>query len=158
MDHRRVILAIVAACPAALLIADATLAQTGDTRPIQVTAAVKASCRFEATPNINFGELDPATAADKTQTVQVSFKCTKGVNYTFSVGDGMNFQGAKARMKSSSGVAYIPYEITPKQQSGNGAGFETATSLTVQGSVKGVDYRNAPVGSYADTVVLSIQP
>src|SRR3954470_5001789 len=89
-------------------------AQTGDTRTIQVTANVRGSCRFESTPNINFGDLDPASAIDKEQAVDVSFKCTKGVSYQLTVGDGLNFAGGTNRMSSAAGTDFIPYEITPK--------------------------------------------
>src|SRR5262245_36618311 len=147
----------VLAIAALASVSDLTLAQTGDTRNIQLTANVRGSCRFEAAPNINFGDLDPATAADKDQTVDVSFKCTKGVAYTFTVGDGLNFSGTN-RMKSATGTDYISYEITPKTQPGTGKGFGVSDTIQIKGSVKGVNYQNVTAGSYADTVTLSIQP
>ena len=130
----------------------------GDTRQIQVTALVKGSCRFDSAPNIDFGDLDAGAATDKTQSIDVSFKCTKGVNYTLTVGNGLHYQGGKCRMKSTKSEDYIPYDITPKSASGMGEGFQTSSSIKLAGSVKGADYQNVPVGSYADTVTLSVQP
>src|SRR4051812_16278397 len=96
-------------------------AQTGDTRNIQVTASVKGSCRFDATPNINFGDLDPSAAVDKSQAVSVSFKCTKGAAYTLTVGNGLNFASSSNRMKHATvATDFIPYTITPKTQAGTG--------------------------------------
>ena len=141
-----------------LPMAGAAMAQGGDTRPIQVTATVKASCRFDSTPNINFGDLDPAAATDKSQTVQVSFKCTRGVWYNFVVERGLNYQGGKRRMKNAAGNDFIAYDIDPVFAIGRGSGFETSESLALEGRVKGADYRSAPVGTYADTVRISIQP
>ena len=133
-------------------------AQTGDTRTIQVTANVRGSCRFEATPNINFGDLDPALATDKDQAIDVSFRCTKGVTYTLMVGDGLNFQGGRNHMKSSAGIDVIPYDITPKSLGGSGRGFGATDTIQIKGTVKGPDYQNVTSGAYADTVTLSIQP
>jgi len=149
--------AVVVLAVAGLLAIPDLSAQTGDTRTMQVTANVRGSCRFESTPNINFGDLDPALATDKDQAVDVSFRCTKGVTYTLTVGDGLNFQG-RNRMKSSAGTDFIPYDITPKSLAGSGRGFGTADTIQIKGTVKGPDYQNATSGAYADTVTLSIQP
>lgn len=147
-----------AAIAAALYMPDLTLAQTGDTRTIQVTANVRGSCRFDTTPNINFGDLDPAAAADREQSIDISFKCTKGVAYQFTVGDGQNFSAGRNRMKNAAGTEYIPYDITPKTFSGAGVGFGTLQTLQIKGTVKAPDYQNVGQGAYSDIVTLSIQP
>ena len=141
-----------------LAVAAGAAAQSGDTRTMQVSAYVKGSCRFESTPNINFGDLDPAAASDKTQRVAVTFKCTKGVTYLLSVGNGLHAQGTRNRMKSTIGNEYIPYDITPRTQRGVGKGFSTTDTVDVEGAVKGTDYVNVRVGAYHDTVILSVQP
>ena len=147
---------VLAAASQALFV-EPTRAQ-GDTRNIQVTANVKGGCRFESTPNINFGDLDPAAATDRTQAVTVSFRCTKGVNYTLTVGNGLNYEGGKNRMKRTLGLEYIPYDITPRSQTVNGKGFSTTDTIKLEGSVLAADYQNVTYGAYADTVTLSIQP
>jgi spore coat protein U-like protein len=151
--HAAVVIAAAGSFTAAEL-----AAQSGDTRPIQVTANVKGSCRFDATPNINFGDLDPLNAADKDQVVNISFKCTKGVAYQLTIGNGQNYQGGKNRMRGASGGDFIPYDISPRTQGGNGQGFATAATVQITGSVKSADYQNVSAGAYADTVTLSIQP
>jgi spore coat protein U-like protein len=157
---RRHAVAIVAGATAivAILSVPDLSAQTGDTRTIQVTASVKGSCRFESTPNINFGDLDPALATDKTQAVDVSFKCTRGVTYTLTVGNGLNSQGGKNRMKAASGADFIPYDVTPRSLGGIGKGFGATDTINIRGTVSGPDYQNVSAGAYADTVTLSIQP
>src|SRR3954464_12697239 len=109
MSRKRVLAMATVVLAAAVSVSDLA-AQTGDTRTMQVSANVRGSCRFESTPNINFGDLDPALATDKDQGVDVSFRCTKGVSYTLTVGDGLNFQG-RNRMKSTAGTDFIPYDI-----------------------------------------------
>jgi spore coat protein U-like protein len=150
--------AAVATLATAALFVSELSAQTGDTRTIQVTANVRGSCRFESTPNINFGDLDPALATDKDQAVDVNFKCTKGVAYQLTVGNGLSASGGRNRMKSASGTEYIPYDVTPKTLSGSGKGFGVSDTIQIKGSVKGPDYQNVISGAYADTVTLSIQP
>lgn len=149
--------AAVAVILAAGAIGDAA-AQSGDTRNMQVTATVKGSCRFESTPNINFGDLDPAAPSDKTQRVTVTFKCTKGVRYLLTVGNGLHGAGTRNRMKSRIGNDYIPYDVTPRTLRGTGRGFSTTDTVDIEGEVKGNDYINVVVGAYSDTVVLSVQP
>lgn len=159
MDKGRVVGIVAgAAAIAALLCVPDLSAQTGDTRTVQVTATVKGSCRFDSTPNINFGELDPSLATDRTQAVDVTFKCTKGVTYTLTVGNGLNFSGGKNRMKAASGPDFIPYDVTPKSLGGTGKGFGATDTINIRGTVSGPDYQNVSAGSYADTVTLSIQP
>jgi spore coat protein U-like protein len=149
--------AALAAAISGLFIAEPA-AQTGDTRTMQVTANVRGSCRFEATPNIDFGELDPALATDKEQSVDVTFKCTKGVSYQLTVGDGLNFSGGTNRMAGSVSTDFIAYEVTPKTLTGAGKGFGVTDTIQVRGTVRGPSYENVSAGSYADTVTLSIQP
>ena len=156
MKMQAFVIALLGAA-AQIPLAGAAFAQ-GDTRTIQVTANVKGSCKFDATPNINFGDLDPSAPADKTQQIDVSFKCTKGLQYTLTVGDGQNLSGGKNRMRGASGGDFIAYDVAPKTQGGNGTGFNSAITIKITGTVRAVDYQNVSAGAYADTVTLSVQP
>src|SRR3954470_21273077 len=157
MSRKRV-LAMAAVVLAAGVSVSGLAPQTGDPRTIQVTANVRGSCRFESTPNINFGDLDPALATDKEQVVDVSFKCSKGATYLLTIGDGLNFSGGTNRMSAAAGTDFISYEITPKSLNGTGKGFGVSDTIQVTGTVRGPNYENVSQGAYADTVTLSIQP
>lgn len=154
---KSIAMAIMAFCAGIVSVPHAA-AQVGDTRQIQVTASVLGSCRFESALNLDFGNLDPANAVDKKQTANVAFKCTKGVAYTFTVGNGLHALSGTNRMKGASGSDYIPYTIDPKSLLGAGKGFGTSEAITLTGAVKGTDYHNVAVGAYSDTVILTIEP
>jgi spore coat protein U-like protein len=146
-----------AAAAAALLVSGAVLAQ-GDTRTIQVTANVTGSCTFDSTPNMSFGDLNPASPIDKSQAIEISFKCTKGLAYQLTFGNGLHYSGGMNRMVGASGGDYIPYEVSPKTQGGNGQGFESPVKITITGTVRAANYRNVSAGAYADTVTLTVAP
>ena len=158
MRKGRVAAALAGAAAIGGLFITEPAAQTGDTRTIQVTANVRGSCRFDSTPNLDFGDLDPGLATDKEQSVDVTFKCTKGVSYQLTVGDGLNFSGGTNRMSSALGTDFIAYEITPKSLTGAGKGFGVTDTIQVKGTVRGPSYENVSAGAYADTITLSIQP
>ena len=155
---RKIMAAAIVVCCSSIVGVPHATAQVGDTRQIQVTASVLGSCRFVSTLNLDFGSLDPANAVDKKQSVNVTFKCTKGVAYTFTVGNGLHALSGTNRMKSASVSDYVPYVIDPKSLLGTGKGFGTSEAVTLTGTVKGTDYLDATVGAYSDTVILTIQP
>jgi spore coat protein U-like protein len=49
-----------------------------DTSNMTVQAAVVGSCKFNSTPTLDFGNLDPASAGNGTGSSTISFWCTKG--------------------------------------------------------------------------------
>jgi hypothetical protein len=52
---------------------------------------------------------------------------------------------------------YLPYSLTLNPISGT-VPKNTDQTLTITGTVKGVDYQDALAGSYSDTAVISIAP
>jgi hypothetical protein len=52
---------------------------------------------------------------------------------------------------------YLPYDFSIIPVSGS-VPKNTNTSITITGTVKGIDYQKAYVGSYGDTVTLTIAP
>lgn len=73
--------------------------------------------------------------------------------------DGLYETGPNAnRMRHVTlGAEYIPYSFILNPRTGN-APKNTLQTLTISGTVNGVDYQNAATGNYSDTVVITLEP
>lgn len=127
-----------------------------DTQSVSVTASVTGVCKFNTgqTPVLAFGAIDPTGSAAKTASVDVLFKCTKGQSATVAATGGLS------RTLAGPSSSSMPYTVTLTGASATGAGFGSSTdlTLTVGGSVAVADYQNATVGSYTDTISLTVTP
>jgi len=136
-----------------------------DTHMVAVTATVlsKNECKFNSkTATLNFGNLYPANPIDKTTSTSITFRCGGSApNATFSItdDDGLYETGPDAnRMRHTTVTTeYLLYSLTLNPTSGT-VPKNTDQTLTITGTVKGVDYQDALAGSYSDTVVISIAP
>jgi spore coat protein U-like protein len=143
----------------------ASIVNAADTHVVSVTATVlsKSQCKFNSkTSNLNFGNLEPANPIDKTTSTSITFRCGGSApNATFSItdDDGLYETGPNAnRMRHTTiTTEYLPYSLTLNPTSGT-VPKNTDQTLTIAGTVKGVDYQDALSGSYSDTVVISIAP
>ena len=131
-----------------------------DTSNMPVTATVLAVCKLNSTPTLAFGTLDPSSGVNVTQTATVSFWCSQGTSYSISPDNGLHYDGANTtrRMKGPGASDFIAYSLSPASATGTGAGTSTALNLAFSGTVQGSSYVNATVGSYSDTVVITITP
>ncbi len=131
-----------------------------DTGNMPVTATVLAVCKLNSTPTLAFGTLDPSSGANVTQSATVSFWCSQGTTYSISPDNGLHYDSTNAsrRMKGPGASDFIPYSLSPASATGTGAGTSTALNLSFSGTVQGSNYVNATVGSYSDTVVITITP
>ena len=81
---------------------------------------------------------------------------------TYFIGDddGLYETGPNAnRMRHTSVTTeYLPYNFALSPQSGTITGNWANYTLTITGTVRGVDYQNAAMGNYSDRVVISIEP
>ena len=116
------------------------------------------------TAALNFGNLDPSNPVDVTTTTSVLFRCFRWFVFpvTFFIGDddGLYETGPNAnRMRHTSVTTeYLPYNFTLNPQSGTVTGNWANHTLTITGTVRGVDYQDATMGNYSDRVVISIEP
>lgn len=136
-------------------------AYPADTSNMTVQAAVVGTCKFNSTPVLDFGNLDPASAANGAGSSTISFWCTKGSAYTVTAGNGNNYDvpGATRRMKGPGALDLMPYSLTlPAAATGTGSGKSTAITFAVTGAVLNANYINATVGSYTDTVQMAVNP
>lgn len=143
----------------------AGIGYAADNSIVSVTATVlsKSQCKFNsATSTLNFGNLDPANPIDVNATTTVIFRCGGSApNATFFMtdDDGLYETGLNAnRMRHTTVLTeFIPYSLTLNPTSGT-VPKNVNQTLTISGTVLGVNYQNAYAGSYSDTVVISIEP
>ncbi len=160
------------AATAALLVGTTALTTPASaasaTANLAVSATVVNNCSITTAP-LAFGSYDPvvtnaSTDLDGTGTVSVA--CTKGSTATIGLGVGSNASGSTRRMKDS-GSNYLSYEIYQDSSratvwGNSGAGLlspaaapsKAARAFTVYGRVPAS--QDVPAGSYADTVVATV--
>ena len=136
-----------------------------DSQVVSVTATVlsKNQCKFRSkTAALSFGELHPSEPEDRTVATSITFRCVGSASQaTFAItdDDGLYKTGLDAnQMRHATDTAeYLPYTLTLTPTSGT-VPKNTDQTLIISGTVKGEDYQNALMGSYSDTVVISIEP
>ncbi len=132
---------------------------------VTVSAVVlsKSICKFRSSSAVlDFGLLDQGNAVDVTTVTSLEFRCMGSnpmATYAVTDDDGMHETGSNANQMQHLSVAteYLPYSMTVSPDSGMVPKGEYRT-LTISGTVRGSDYRNALPGSYSDSVVLTINP
>jgi spore coat protein U-like protein len=129
------------------------------TNTISVSASVSPTCKFSSgTSTLNFGTLDPTSAANATASASTTFWCTKGATYSVSNDNGLHSSGSTIRMQNSTDLTqFMPYTLA-YTNSGTGLGKNTPVTLNVTGTILNSDYVDAAAGNYADSVVLTVTP
>jgi len=147
----------------ALLLASG-VSEAIDVATISVSATVLSNnnCKFStANATLNFGTLDPANTTDVTATATISVRCGgKEPTATFFIADddGLYETGPNQnRMRHTTLAEYLPYSFSVSPQSAT-VPKNVNTPITISGTIKASDYQNAYVGSYTDTVVLTLTP
>ena len=138
---------------------------SADTATISVSATIPSGgfCWFTNAAALDFGSLDPANPVDVAASTTINFRCLgfPSVTYYVDDDDGQYETGPDAnRMRHASLPAqFLPYgmDLSPRTATISWSPF-TLRTLTVSGTVKGVDYQGASPGNYSDTVVLTIVP
>lgn len=136
-----------------------------DTGIVSVTAVVVSNndCSFETSnASLNFGNLDPSNPIDRSVSTSIRFRCRGGdrwVTFFIDDDDGLYEESPNGnRMRHTTILTeYLPYSFNLNPITGT-VPRRTWQTLTITGTVKGVDYENAAMGSYSDTVTISIIP
>lgn len=138
-----------------------------------VTANVQRSCQIDSVTGISFGDYDVLSTTDATANGEIRIKCSTGVtNIRVALDQGLNADAgstdAAPLRRMSSGSGFLPYNIYQDSGRstvwGNTAASDvlipgptsaaSVVSLTTYGKIAaGTD---APVGSYSDTVGVSV--
>lgn len=124
----------------------------------------KGQCRFNSTSaTLNFGTLNPLDPQDvivDTDT-QLSFSCNGNgqddIAFLTKVTASAYGTAVSPRMRHQDGGIHLPYELSLSTSSVLAA-KKADIELVVTGTVRGSDYVLAPIGSYSDTVTISITP
>ena len=156
---------LLAAAASSLAFSGAALADA--TANLTDNASVAASCQVSAT-TLAFGPLNPLI--DNDQTTSIQWQCTKGFGTVIKLGGGGS---SNIAARSMGGPAALPYQLyTDAGRStvfgdgttGNtvpvtGTGYYVGPppgAITVYGRVAQANAAVAPVGSYTDTVQITI--
>jgi spore coat protein U-like protein len=139
-------------------------AQTA-TANLTVSSNVTSQCTISTLP-VAFGAYNPVTVTPLDNIGSVVVTCTTGISSTIGLGLGANASGSIRRMTDGSGN-YLEYELYQEAArttvwGNSGGGLVNAgaapdgnpRSFTVYGRVTAE--QDAPVGSYADTVVATL--
>jgi spore coat protein U-like protein len=132
---------------------------------ISVSAVVLSDnfCTFRThAASLNFGNLDPANPVDRTLSTSVQFRCggrDTWATFSISDNDGLYSTGPDApRMRRTAApIAYLPYSLDLDPITAT-VRRRTWQTLTISATVRGVDYQDAAMGNYRDTVAISIEP
>ncbi len=135
------------------------VAMAGNSTTVNVSANVMGTCKFSSgsTPELNFGDLDPASNSDVTKNTTVQFWCTRGVTTeSFTANYGKHGVGSQRNMKLTTGADLIPYTLTLTPDGSTNQGPGSPRTLTISGTILNTDYISKAAGSYSDTVTLEI--
>jgi hypothetical protein len=104
------------------------------------------------------GGIDPSSATSATGSANITYKCTTGQAPAFTNDTGLNASGGQNRVADGAGN-FMVYTLA-LTSGGNGAGFAAGAdkTLAVGGTITQANFASAPVGTYTDTVVLSVNP
>lgn len=136
----------------------AGFAAAADSQTLSVTASVDALCKFSSAPaTLAFGAIDPSGTVDKTATVNVLYKCTKG---TPSAGVSPASGGTARTMTGTGAGNTLAYTLAFVGGTQTGAGFGSGKDLTlaVNGTITPTQFQNAAADSYSESVTLNITP
>lgn len=145
------ICALCIACPAVL---------AADANNMAVSTTVIAICKFNtATSTLNF-TMNPATTTNATASTTVSYWCTKGTVAATSANTGLHASGGTARMQHTTAptTSFVPYTLALTGGTQTGQGKTVPLTLTINGTVLNASFINSDVGTYGDTVSITISP
>lgn len=129
---------------------------------LAIAGSSDAACQFRAAPTaMSFGNLSPANTTDAIATSTVQIRCTIGPNpypYTMSDDSGIHeLVAGSPRMQNQTVLTeFLPYEFT--YTAAGSIPRNTWVVFTFTGTVRAINYQNAYVGAYTDTVTVTINP
>lgn len=141
----------------ALLVAPA-IVHAAESVEMRVSASVISNCKIQSVSNIQFGLLDPGTAANLQANGVVSLSCTKGVDFALYANQGENPTPQGGRRMKSGTNQYLPYTLSSNQYSGTGQGFSRPIDINITANINGSDYRDLPADTYNDVIRISLEP
>jgi hypothetical protein len=140
-------------------------ALAADTGTLSITATVlsKSNCKITtgAPISLDFPDIDPSQPGPYTATTTVRIKCGGSApmaTYSASTSVGAHPDARVRRMQNTSAPSeFLPYTISLSPATDTIA-KNTPQDIVVTGTVTQSQYQNAYLGSYSDTVTLSVAP
>lgn len=132
---------------------------------VAVTATVlsKSQCKFQGstTPALAFGSINPSSNTNAIATATLTLRCLGSANpaaYVLTHDSGLYELGVNQnRMKHLTLNEYLPYAFTLSPSSGT-IPKNVDQPIIITGTVTPANFQNAALGSYADTVVVTLLP
>jgi len=167
---RKVLIATLSS--GALLAAAGIASAATTTSTFNVTATVLKNC-LVSSANLGFGSYTPNTGA-LTGSSSVTVRCTKTTPYTVALNAGTTAGGTLAQRLLANGANTLEYNLYTTAGlttiwgdgtggtgtvagTGNGVSIGSAQTLTVHGSLPdNAVNQDAPPGSYADTITVTV--
>ncbi len=124
--------------------------------------AAATSCTVTIT-NVAFGDYDVFTKTDTKANGDVKIKCTASVSYTISLSTGSGTYTTRIMKSGSNELDYNLYtttqDLTVWGNGTSGTATEGATSTGATYTVYGMipSLQNVPVGSYSDTITVTVK-
>lgn len=150
---------------ALLLIGTAAPALAAGSATVSVGATVlsKNNCKFNYPPSatLAFGNIDPSSSANATATATLTIHCggaSPTVSYALTHDSGLHETGVNAnRMKHATLNEYLPYAfaLTPSSAT---IPKNSNQTITITGTMTPANFQNAAMGTYADTVIVAVNP
>lgn len=151
-------LASVCLLPAASAYADTT------TSDMTVSMNIAAYCTISSPPSLDFGSVTDLVT-EHTAQATIPVNCSSGSSYKLIADNGANYDAVNSIRRMSDGNDYISYSVytdsaysnafpTTQAQATSMAGSGTVQNIPVYAKVSGQAL--PPVGSYTDTITLTI--
>ena len=130
---------------------------------VGATVLSKNNCKFNHPPSatLAFGNIDPSSSANATATATLTIRCggaSPTVSYALNHDSGLHETGVNAnRMKHATLNEYLPYAFALSPSSAT-IPKNTNQTITITGTMTPANFQNAAMGTYADTVVVTVSP
>jgi spore coat protein U-like protein len=135
-----------------------------DTYSLAVSAQVLGRCKFTQAAGSTLtmtnvvGGIDPSSATNATGSANITYRCTNGQAPAFTNDTGTHVSGGNMRVADGSGNFMIYTLGLTSGGAGLGFGAASDRTLAVAGTITSANFASAAVGTYTDTVVISVTP
>jgi spore coat protein U-like protein len=146
-----------------LVVPAAALAAGTASVPVNGTVLSKNVCKFRGSKSVTlaFGNIDPSSASAATASAGLVIRCAGSAalaTYALTIDDGLHGTGPGARrMKHATLNVFLPYSVSLTPSSGTVV-KNVDLDIAVDGSIAPASFQDANVGSYGDTLVVTLNP
>lgn len=130
--------------------------------PVGATVLSKSNCKFTTATAAIALAIDPSSVGDITGNATLTLNCkgsAPSATYAITFNDGAYPAGVgyPRMLNPVPSATYLPYTFSVSPDSAT-VGRNVNTNVTATVTVKQADYSNAYVGSFTDTIIVTINP